>query len=74
MTWIKKAAGQYVSDDGRYEINSSWSRTYGKHWELIDKEAKARFLNEPDTNVWLARQKATRRRKTLAECKALVTY
>lgn len=71
MKWIKKEAGRYVSEDGRFEINKTWSRTYGNHWELRDKDARDHFLKEADTNAWLANQKATRRRDSLAECKEL---
>ena len=35
--WHKVEAGDYCSDDGRFEAYKTYDRLYGNHWILRDK-------------------------------------
>lgn len=39
IKWKKIEAGEYKSEDGRFYIFKTWSRIYGDHWRLLDRNA-----------------------------------
>ena len=56
IKWKKIEAGEYMSEDGRFQILKTWDRIYGNHWRLRD-------INDPNYYMGLYNE------KTLLDCK-----
>lgn len=37
MKWIRVEAGEYWSNDNRFNIIKTWDRIYNSHWRLYDR-------------------------------------
>lgn len=68
MKWTKRTAGIYISEDEMFEIRSSWDRSYGNHWVLVDKKERTELENNPETSL-IAFEKSRHHFNSFKECK-----
>lgn len=74
MKWKKIEAGCYTSDDEKFDIYKTWSRSHGNHWEVRNNHRIDEIRANSTLNGFEKRdeiRKAQYHVSTLAEAKEL---